>query len=284
MSTNVYQMVTDRIIAELEKGLIPWERPWSGVKDGAYNRVTGKPYSLLNQMLLQHSGEYATFKQITDAGGHVKKGAKSEMVCFWKMQPVKEEQDDGTTIIKQIPLLRYYNVFHVATQCEGIEPKPIATDLNDTQPIESADDVFYDYINRENIKLVQVATNEAYYSPAADMIHLPLLEQFQRPEEWYSTAFHEATHSTMKESRCNRKEERKGKLVAFNSEERSKEEIIAEIGASTILNALGIETDHSFRNSAAYIQNWLTVLRNDNHFIVSAASKAEKAVSYILNK
>lgn len=76
MSANVYQMVTDRIIAELEKGLIPWERPWcSGVKDGAYNRVTEKPYSLLNQMLLQHSGEYATFKQITDAGGHVKKGA-----------------------------------------------------------------------------------------------------------------------------------------------------------------------------------------------------------------
>ena len=175
-------------------------------------------------------------------------------------------------------------MFHVATQCEEIKPKPIATDLNDTQPIESAGDVFYDYINRENIKLVQVATNEAYYSPAADMIHLPLLEQFQRPEEWYSTAFHEATHSTMKESRCNRKEERKGKLVAFNSEERSKEELVAEIGAATILNTLGIETDHSFRNSAAYIQNWLTVLRNDNHFIVSAASKAEKAVSYILNK
>jgi len=258
-------MITDRIIAELEKGLIPWERPWSGVKDGAYNRVTGKPYSLLNQMLLQHSGEYATFKQITDAGGHVKKGAKSEMVCFWKMQPVKEEQDDGTTVIKQIPLLRYYNVFHVATQCEGIEPKPIAADLN-------------------IIKLVQVATNEAYYSPAADMIHLPLLEQFQRPEEWYSTAFHEATHSTMKESRCNRKEERKGKLVAFGSEEYSKEELVAEIGAATILNTLGIETAHSFRNSAAYIQNWLTVLRNDNHFIISAASKAEKAVSYILNK
>ena len=126
MSANVYQMVTDRIIAELEKGLIPWRKPWSGTKEGAYNRVTGKPYSLLNQLLLKHQGEYATYKQIQEAGGHVRKGEKSEIVVFWKIQSIKEETEDGTEEVKQIPLLKYYNVFHVATQCEGIEPKPIA--------------------------------------------------------------------------------------------------------------------------------------------------------------
>ena len=83
-------------------------------------------------------------------------------------------------------------------------------------------------------------------------------------------------------SRCDRQEE--NKLVAFGSEDYSKEELVAEIGSATILNLIGIETKKSFKNSAAYIQNWLQVLRNDNKFIVSASTKAEKAVKYILNE
>ena len=82
---NVYEMVTSRIIAELEKGNIPWEKPWTGVRSGAYNRISKKPYSIINQMLLQHTGEYATFKQWTDLGGHIRKGEKSEFVVFWKI-------------------------------------------------------------------------------------------------------------------------------------------------------------------------------------------------------
>mgnify|MGYP004548134049 CR=1 FL=1 len=110
---NVYEMVTERIIEQLENGTIPWKKPWTGTRSGAYNRVSMKPYSLLNQMLLLNSGEYATFKQWTEVGGHVKKGAKAEIVKFWKIQLVEEEQEDGTKIKKQIPLLRYYNVFHI---------------------------------------------------------------------------------------------------------------------------------------------------------------------------
>ena len=87
----------------------------------------------------------------------------------------------------------------------------------------------------------------------------------------------------MKESRCNRAEERKGKLVAFGSDDYSKEELVAEIGSANLMNIIGIETANSFKNSSAYIQNWLSVLRNDVKFIVSASSKAEKAVKYILN-
>ncbi len=123
MSKSVYEMVTDRIINQLEQGVIPWQKPWTGVRSGAYNRISKKSYSLLNQMLLQHDGEYATFKQWQDLGGHVRKGEKSEIVTFWKIQPVEEEQEDGTKVVKQIPLLRYFNVFHIS-QVDGVEPLP----------------------------------------------------------------------------------------------------------------------------------------------------------------
>lgn len=282
MSKNVYEMTTERIIEELEKGRIPWQKPWTGVKSGAYNRISKKPYSLLNQMLLGKAGEWASFKQWTELGGHIRKGEKSSFVTFWKVQEIEEIKEDGTKEIKQIPLLRYYNVFHIS-QVEGVEPLEMET-LNTTEPLETAEKVFKDYVTREGIRVEQTASNKAYYSPTFDLIHLPLIEQFTRAEEYYSTAFHEATHSTMKESRCNRQEDRKGKLVAFGSEEYSKEELVAEIGSANILNLLGIETDHSFQNSTAYIQSWIKALRNDVKMIVSASSKAEKATKYILNE
>ena len=84
-SLNVYEMVTERIIKQLEQGTIPWQKPWTGVRSGAFNRVSKKPYSLINQAILEKPGEYATFKQWKDLGGHIKKGAKAEMVVFWKI-------------------------------------------------------------------------------------------------------------------------------------------------------------------------------------------------------
>ena len=282
MSKSVYEMVTERIISQLQNGVIPWQKPWTGVRSGAYNRISKKSYSLLNQMLLQHDGEYATFKQWQDLGGHVRKGEKSEIVTFWKIQPVEEEQEDGTKVVKQIPLLRYYNVFHIS-QVDGVEPLQ-EEELHDIEPIEKADQVLNDYWTRENITVEHKVGNRAYYSPTLDMIHLPLFEQFNDSSEYYSTAFHESVHSTMKEDRCNRAEDRKGKIVAFGSQEYSKEELTAEIGSATILNIIGIETANSFKNSTAYIQNWLSVLRNDVKFVVSASSKAEKAVKYIMGE
>lgn len=119
---NVYEMVTARIIAELEKGNIPWEKPWTGVRSGAYNRISKKPYSIINQMLLQHTGEYATFKQWTDLGGHIRKGEKSEFVVFWKILEKEETNEDtGEKEVRKIPMLRYYNVFHIS-QVDGVEP------------------------------------------------------------------------------------------------------------------------------------------------------------------
>lgn len=282
MSKSVYEMVTDRIINQLENGIIPWEKPWAGIRSGAYNRISKKPYSLINQMLLKHNGEYASFKQWTELGGHVRKGEKSEIVVFWKIHPVEEEQENGTKTVKQIPLLRYYNVFHIS-QVDGVEPLPQDA-IKDIEPIEKAESLLYDYWAREKITVEHIADDKAYYSPSRDLIRLPLMEQFKSTNEYYSTAFHESVHSTMKETRCNRAEERKGKLVAFGSDEYSKEELIAEIGSANLMNILGIETTKSFRNSSAYIQSWLSVLRNDVKFVVSASSKAEKAVKYILGE
>lgn len=282
MAKSVYEMVTDRIIEQLENNKIPWQKPWTGIRSGAYNRISKKSYSLLNQMLLQHEGEYATFKQWKDLGGHVRKGAKSEIVVFWKIQPIEETKEDGTKEVIQIPLLRYYNVFHIS-QVEGVEPLP-KEELNDIEPIEKAENMLHDYWTRENLTVEHKAGNDAYYSPSRDLIRLPLFEQFTDANEYYSTAFHESVHSTMKETRCNRAEDRKGKLVAFGSEEYSKEELVAEIGSASLMNIIGIETNKSFRNSSAYIQGWLSKLRSDVKFIVSASSKAEKAVDYILGE
>lgn len=282
MSKSVYEMVTDRIIEQLENGVIPWQKPWTGIRSGAYNRISKKSYSLLNQMLLKHDEEYATFKQWQDLGGHVRKGEKSEIVVFWKIQPIEEVKEDGTKEVKHIPLLRYFNVFHIS-QVDGVEPLP-KDGLKDIEPIEKAENILHDYWSREDITVEHMASDSAYYSPSRDLIHLPLFEQFKNANEYYSTAFHESVHSTMKESRCNRAEEREGKLVAFGSNEYSKEELVAEIGSANLMNIIGIESQKSFRNIAAYIQNWLSVLKNDVKFIVSASSKAEKAVKYILKQ
>lgn len=278
MSINIYQMVTDRIISELEQGVIPWEKPWTGKGDGAWNRVTGKPYSFLNQMLLGKPGEYLTFKQCTEAGGKVRKGEKSSICVFWKQVPVEEEKD-GVKKTKLIPMFRYYNVFHI-DQCEGITQKHHLNedgDISETfDPIEQAEEVLSEYLTREGIKFENVEGDKACYRPSHDDIILPLRNQFQTAEEYYSTAYHEATHSTGHSSRLNRL-----KSTHFASGEYSKEELVAEMGSAMSLNRLGIDTDHSTRNSAAYIKGWLENIKGDNKLVVSAASKAEKAVQMI---
>ena len=176
-------------------------------------------------------------------------------------------------------MLRYYNVFHIS-QVDGIEP--LSYEPKELPPLDEAEKVISDYITREHIVLENTASNEAYYSPSRDLIHLPLMEQFQNEAEYYSTAFHELTHSTGHKNRLDRLNS--ATTARFGSEDYSKEELVAEIGSANLMNILGIETKGSFRNSTAYIQNWLSVLRSDAKFIVSASCKAEKAVKYILNE
>ena len=270
---DIYKEVTDRIIAEMETGLIPWQKPWVA-SGGCVSYATGKPYSLLNQMLLGRPGEYATFKQIQAAGGYVRKGEKAHMVVFWKWI---ETEDEETGEKKEIPFLRYYNVFHI-DQCEGLKPKhtkPLPQTIDADQTAEA---IICEYLKTSGVKLNHEQGDRAFYNPSADSIMLPLLAQFKETAEYYSTAFHEMVHSTGHMSRLNRLE----KTAFFGTEAYSKEELIAEIGASALVSHVGLETSRSFRNNAAYVQNWLQVLKNDKKFIVSAAGKAEKAVDMIL--
>ena len=277
---NVYEMVTERIIAELEKGVIPWKKPWTGVRSGAFNRISKKPYSIINQILLKHAGEYATFKQWSELGGHIRKGEKSEMVVFWKIFEKEETNEEtGEKEVKKIPMLRYYNVFHIS-QVEGVEP--LVMPFAEVEPIEEADKIITEYVEREHITFDECASNEAFYSPSRDRVVVPMKEQYTNINEYYSTTFHELTHSTGHKNRLDRLHT--GADAAFGSETYSKEELVAEIGSVSIMNLLGIETPQTFKNSAAYIKNWLSVLKNDNKFIVSASSKAEKAVNYIFSE
>ena len=180
--------------------------------------------------------------------------------------------------MRQVPFLRYYNVFHIS-QCEGltakrVEPLPSSAASAD----ETAETVINAYCQREGVKLLHEEGDKACYRPASDTITVPHIRQFALTAEYYSTLFHELTHSTGHASRLNRLD----KVAFFGTEAYSKEELVAEIGAAALVNHVGLETTHSLRNSAAYVQNWLQTLKGDKRFIVSAAGKAEKAVNLIL--
>ena len=272
---DIYQAVTDRIIQQLEKGSIPWRKPWRGIP--AINYISRKPYRGVNPLLLPFPGEYATFKQIKEKGGHVKKGEKGHMIVFYKPIAIIDK-DTGEE--KEIPYLRYSTVFHIS-QAEGIETKTEPVNLNpDIAPIQKASDILNDYITRSGVKLCYIeGSDRAYYSPGEDQIALPHIGQFSANEDYASVAFHEAAHSTGHHTRLNRDLG----TASFGSKTYSQEELIAEISAAALMNIAGIELPETFENSAAYIQSWLARLQNDNKFIIKASSAAQKATDYILN-
>lgn len=287
---NVYQMVTDRITAQLEQGDIPWRKPWTGASvdnGGAINYVSRRPYSLINQLVLGKPGEYLTWKQIEELGGKVKKGAKAGMVVFFKTLTVQDKTfinpENGEPETRTIPLLRYYNVFHL-DDIDGIETKIVPGQAPEVEPIEAAEKVIADYLSRQPKLKFQndKPSNRAYYSPALDTVVVPMLSQYRIPAEYYSTAFHELTHSTIPADRCDRVSENANAF--FGNTEYSREELVAEIGSAMLCNRVGIEAKKAFRNSVAYIQGWLKALKNDNKMIVWAASRAEKAAKFILNE
>ena len=284
---DLFQIITDSIVAELEQGVIPWQKPWSGVQ-GAISHTTGKRYSLLNQILLGcRSGEFVTFKEAQREGGRIKKGEKASMIVFWKFIETAKRDDDGNVIhgadgkllMESVPFLRYYNVFHI-DQCEGIQPQfaEDPTPGEHLSPDVAADRIVEDYVQRSGVKLTIQHSDRAFYSPSSDSVTVPELAQYTSVSEYYSTLFHELTHSTGHFSRLNRL----SKEASFGSELYSKEELIAELGAAFLVNHAGLETTSSFRNSAGYIQSWLKQLKEDKRLIVSAAGKADKAVAMIL--
>ena len=270
---DIYAEITNRMVAEMEKGIIPWQKPWMA-SGAAISHTTGKRYSLLNQMLLGKAGEWLTFKQVQQEGGYVRKGEKARMCVFWKWL---DQEDEETGEVKQIPYLRYYNVFHIS-QCENIRAKYQQPMPNAAAADQTAESIITEYVRREGVTLEHREGDAAFYQPHADRIVLPLMAQFKSTSEYYGTTFHEMVHSTGHAKRLARLDT----TANFGSEEYSKEELVAEIGSAALVFHAGLETSTSFKNSAAYVQNWLTALKNDKRFIVSAAGKADKAVTYIL--
>lgn len=295
MAIDIYQTVTDRIIAKMEQGEIPWEKPWiavGGAANVAYNRVSKSPYSLLNQIILGEPGEYASFNQWKSAGAHVRKGEKGHLNVWWSVQqyPAKDKSGDvmtdtdGKPVMKSVPLLKYNTVFHIS-QVEADEKDKLIEPVltvgeksvpNNAEILSNAEKIFADYRVKYGITFAN-GGDRAYYAPSIDGIRLPLREQFKTTAGYYSTLAHEHVHSTGHPSRLNRFDPQAYK----GNEPYAKEELVAEIGAAICLNMLGIDNADTEINTTAYLQSWLKVLRDDKRMIVHAALAADKAVRMI---
>jgi antirestriction protein ArdC len=281
MSSAVYAIITDCVVALLERGIVPWRKPWGGPDGLPQNLVSKREYRGVNTFMLASAGFaspfWVTFNQAKAKGGSVRKGEKSSPVVFWKVTDAKMD-DDGVTIAGKRFILRYYNVFNVA-QCEGIDdPSARALPEAPFQPIDRCEAVVADMPDPPTI---EHGETRAYYRPTIDMVNMPRRELFSAPAEYYSTLFHELAHATGHPSRIGRK----GilQVAAFGSGEYSREELVAEMGAAFLCGHCGVE-QATIENSAAYIGNWLRKLKDDRTLIVQAAAAAQKASDYILNR
>lgn len=189
-STKVYEMVTERIVKELEQGIIPWQKPWSGCKGGAFNYKSGRVYCLMNQFILLHRDGYLTFNQCKAMGGKVKKGAKAEVVFEWvvKNYQRKDEQgqpmvdEDGKPVMFKKISLTYDKVFWIG-DCENLPEKNWEEQTNENSPVQEAELVITNYLTKSRVKFESRKSNEAFYSPFFDMVVVPGLDQYKNVED-----------------------------------------------------------------------------------------------------
>lgn len=273
---DVYQIVTDRILAEIDAGVAPWRKPWVGSLPMSMS--TNKPYRGINLFLLG-SGYYGTYKKITALGGQVRKGEKSHIAVFWKM--IDSHDKDGNE--KKIPILRYYRVFH-SSQADWADGMPdrFTADLPGTENerILAAESIVTDYRKSEGAPRFDAeGWDHACYIPATDTIQLPAIEQFVSSAHYYSTAFHEMGHSTGHKSRLNR--EGVTDVALFGTHTYAREELVAEMTAAMLMGTLGM-TDDTIEESAAYLANWRDKIAQDPRLIVKAAGEAQRAADHIL--
>lgn len=274
---NVYQIVTEQIIRQLEQGVVPWHKPWR--TELPVNLVSGKAYRGLNVFLLGSQGYgsryWLTFNQAAKLGGHIRKGEHSSLVTFWHVGEEKIIRDAAGNERKSKPfLLRFYRVFNVE-QTEGIADKLGLTGASPrVADLEQCERLVREMPNAPRLE----QSNAAWYMPSTDTVGIPGKSAFSAIEEYYSTLFHELIHSTGHTSRIGR--EGVEKLEAFGSESYSREELIAEMGSAMLCGVTGI-SPATLTNSAAYLQSWITRLRGDSKLLITAASAAQKAVDYI---
>jgi antirestriction protein ArdC len=275
MKTDIYQIVTDRIIAALEKGVCPWRRPWSTLSISPRNYHSQTPYKGINWFLLTVLGYelpyFLTYKQVTDLKGTVKSGSKGVPVVFWKVmekQPTKEGEK-----VKKVPLLRYYTVFN-ASQIEGITFPEVGnrtgTEFN---PVAIAEGLVAGWTGKPKI---EHGYRQACYVPSQDVVRMPSPGSFDNPAAYYSTLFHELGHATGAKHRLDR--DMSGK---FGSDSYSREELVAEMTSAFLCAHCGID-NAVIEQQAAYLENWLNALKADPKLVVTAANQAQRAAALIL--
>jgi antirestriction protein ArdC len=282
---SLYDSVTNRIIAELEEGRLPWVQPWgrSGRASAAlpHNARSGRAYSGINILILWGAvieagwpcQGWLTFRQALEAGGNVRKGERGTTVVYADQFVPKGEvervaRDGGSA--RAVPFLKSFTVFNVA-QCEGLragigaDPAPLPE--REIVPVAEA------VIAASGIDF-RIGGDKAFYVPAHDYVQVPPQPAFFDQVNYYRTALHELTHATGHVSRLDRK-----LLNSFGSKDYAREELVAEMGSAFLCAALGIEP--SVRH-ADYLGSWLAVLRDDNRAIFRAASLASKAAEWLL--
>lgn len=274
-NTQVYQVITDRILGLLDKGTVPWQKPWDSESGLPKNLKTRRPYNGINIWMLLSAGYespyWLTFNQAKAEGASVRKGEKATTVIYWNVQTTKPDEEGNT---KKLFILRYYNVFNVA-QVDGITVPDDGGGKPELSPIEACEKLVGGY--PKGPAIVHGDTR-AYYRPSTDSVHMPNLQAFRGAEEYYSTLFHELVHSTGHKDRLDRATLKDA--VRFGDVSYCREELVAEMGATFLCGLAGIGNS-TITNSAAYIGGWKSVLRGDPTCIVTAASQAQRAVEHI---
>lgn len=272
---DIYQTVTDRIIAELESGCAPWLKPWKDGKAGSalepHNAVTGRPYNGINWLLLQCSAfasqGWLTFKQAKELGGSVRKGEKGMQIVFWQFNKMREESGE----VKTVPFAKAYTVFNL-DQCDGLDfskiKNPVPAVAGETPINAIADRVG---------AIVKHGGNKAFFSPSADFVAMPSLDAFESPEAYQATLAHELTHWTGHKVRLGRVFGQR-----FGDNAYAFEELVAEIGSAFVCAAQGVRMEGL--QHSAYLANWLSVLKSDKRAIFTACSKAKEAAELLNGK
>ncbi len=284
--SDIYTRITDRILADLEQGVRPWHRPWNA--EHAAGKITrplrhnGIPYKGINVVMLWSAAVvrghtcplWLTFKQALELGGHVKKGAKGELVVYADRITRTETDAKGEETEREIPFLKGYTVFN-AEQCEGLPAHYYAKPEAPAVPLPARIDAADRFFAATGADIRHGGTR-AYYAEGADYVQMPPFETFRDAESHAATLAHELTHWTKHPKRLARDMGR----VAWGDEGYAKEELVAELGAAFLSADLGITPDVR-PDHAAYIQSWLAVLKHDKRFIFTAAAHAQRAADYL---
>lgn len=282
---DVYERVTNRIVRELERGVLPWLKPWNA--QNAAGRISrplrhnGKPYQGVNVLMLWGAAEEAgfacpfwlTFQQCKELGGFVKKGEHGSPVVYASTFKKTDTGDDGQESEQEIPFLKEYVAFN-AEQCEGLPSHyyQLAEPPRETIERIATADAFFAATHAD----IRTGGNRAYYAVGPDYVQMPPIECFRDSESHAATLAHELTHWTRHASRLDRDLGRK----RWGDAGYAMEELVAELGAAFLCADLRI-TPEVREDHASYIHEWLKVLNDDKRAIFSAASHAGKAVDYL---